>query len=298
MNIKTKKLLIPYLKKEYDVEYVEITEKNDMGEAETKEVLLHSTYKRLINDECIGVTYHYAYISLGEIGHYAATCAISDSNGRRVEGVGETNPASLATEIARKYPVQMAHKRAFDDAAMVFLGLYGNYSDSQIIPTSSNAPTSTASSASAKQEKPTKKSGATEKSEAAKPASAPAAAPNAGFQNSDSVAEPIDFAADESDDAEIVVGTLDEEPPVDASDEVSEPVVESSHDPRFDTIITFGRRKSEGLTVAQLAEKDLDSLKWVSQYANVSGDRLVQREAALAWLAAHPEALKGGESVA
>lgn len=73
-----------------------------------------------------------------EPGHYAFLCTISDKNGRRVEEIGESTADTLETVIARGYPALMAFKRAFDAAAIRFLGLPGKlYSDQQISSASS-----------------------------------------------------------------------------------------------------------------------------------------------------------------
>ena len=83
--------------------------------------------------ECIerGAQPHYNSV-VTEPGHYAFICVISDDAGRRVEGFGESLPATLDTQIAKNYPALMAAKRAFSDAALLFLGINNAYSDAQI----------------------------------------------------------------------------------------------------------------------------------------------------------------------
>ena len=83
--------------------------------------------------ECVegGVQAHYNSV-VTEPGHYAFICVISDDAGRRVEGFGESLPATLDTQIAKNYPSLMASKRAFSDAALLFLGINNAYSDAQI----------------------------------------------------------------------------------------------------------------------------------------------------------------------
>ena len=79
---------------------------------------------------------------IAEPGHYAFICTISDKNGRRVEEIGESTAETLETPIARNYPALMAFKRAFDAAAIRFLGLPGKiYSDQQISAKASAVPT-------------------------------------------------------------------------------------------------------------------------------------------------------------
>lgn len=48
-------------------------------------------------------------------------CMIWDESGRRVVGFGEAGKSNLNNEISQKYPIKMAIKRAFDDAAVHFL---------------------------------------------------------------------------------------------------------------------------------------------------------------------------------
>ena len=90
----------------------------------------------LLNSEkaqTLHTTVHYSQINTNEPRHYAFLCSISDDAGRRVEAIGEALDATLDTEIAQNYPVLMAHKRSFDDAAIKYLGLEGKvYSDQQI----------------------------------------------------------------------------------------------------------------------------------------------------------------------
>lgn len=89
----------------------------------------------LNNDLCkeLGVQVHYTHIPTVEPNHTVFLCHISDLNGRRIEAIGESTPATLTNDIAKAYPALMAYKRAFDDAAIKYLGLDGKvYSDQQI----------------------------------------------------------------------------------------------------------------------------------------------------------------------
>lgn len=83
---------------------------------------------------------HYTPV-VTELRHYAFLCCIADKYGRRIQGVGESLDATLETPIALNYPTLMAVKRAFDDAAIKFLGLPGKvYSDQQVLSGDSSAP--------------------------------------------------------------------------------------------------------------------------------------------------------------
>lgn len=48
-------------------------------------------------------------------------CIMWDEKGRRVIGLGEAGDNNLFNSVAKKYPIKMAVKRAFDDAALHFL---------------------------------------------------------------------------------------------------------------------------------------------------------------------------------
>ena len=81
----------------------------------------HETLEDIITYK-INATVHYA-LWVHDGLHNVVLCTISDANGYRMEGVGETTELSLTDTTARKYPVRMAVKRAFDHAAIRFLKL-------------------------------------------------------------------------------------------------------------------------------------------------------------------------------
>lgn len=125
------KIMFKYLGREIDVN---LTEFQDVGEAVT--IIPHDVLHDLIynSEEAAknNIQVHSA-VAVSEPGHYAFYCIINDKNGRRIEGFGESTPGTLTTEISRNYPALMANKRAFDDAAIKFLGCEGKvYSDQQI----------------------------------------------------------------------------------------------------------------------------------------------------------------------
>lgn len=124
------KINIVYLGKELDLSLSQFASGNDIIN-----IVPHAALEDIIFNDPVcnerNVQVHYTPI-VTEPGHYAFLCAISDKNGRRVEGVGESLEATLETEISRNYPTLMAVKRAFDDAAIKFLRIDKAYSDNQI----------------------------------------------------------------------------------------------------------------------------------------------------------------------
>lgn len=50
-------------------------------------------------------------------------CLIWDEEGNKAVGIGEASEDNLYNQIAKKFPIKMAVKRAFDDAALQFLML-------------------------------------------------------------------------------------------------------------------------------------------------------------------------------
>lgn len=120
-----------YLKKEIEVPTQDITSAGEditiIPHAFLEDLLLNSDMTKDLNIVC-----HFTNIATNEAGHYVFLCSISDKEGRRAEGIGESLPATLDTEIARNYPALMAYKRAFDDAAIKYFGFSGKvYTDQQ-----------------------------------------------------------------------------------------------------------------------------------------------------------------------
>lgn len=122
--------------KYFDID-IPIPEQTMMSGGEEVRIIPHAILEDILyNSESAisrNVVIHYTPITTNEARHYACLCAISDKFGRRVESVGESLDGTLDTDIARNYPTLMAYKRAFDDAAIKYLGLDGKvYSDQQI----------------------------------------------------------------------------------------------------------------------------------------------------------------------
>lgn len=126
-----------YLQKE-----IEVPAQTVLSAGEVVQIIPHDFLENFLNNDEVArefnINCHYTHIPVMEPRHYVFLCAISDKHGRRVECIGESLDETLTTEIARNYPALMAYKRAFDAAAIKYLGLEGKvYSDQQCAGTSS-----------------------------------------------------------------------------------------------------------------------------------------------------------------
>lgn len=115
---------------------IEIPDATTVSGGEEVRIIPHDTLEDVIlNSEAAAaknINVHYNPV-ITEPGHYAFMCAISDTDGRRIERLGESTLNTLTTDIAKDYPATMAFKRSFDAAAIAYLGLPGKvYSDQQI----------------------------------------------------------------------------------------------------------------------------------------------------------------------
>jgi hypothetical protein len=286
MATETVKILVPYLGKEVEVEMY------DSGDADgPRKLYAHSSLEDIINNECPGVSTHYTWIPLNEPNHYAAFCTIHDEKGRHIEGIGESKDSTLDTQISKKYPVQMAVKRAFDDAAITFLRLGNVYSDNHITPNEENSETKKA----VKAEVPAKKAPA-EPVPAAETKSAAEAKPATGAKTvaGTKTPKPVDMDEPESEPAAKTVEKKPEaapktEPETDEPNATGTPD-EADDEPAgdaspFGIVVTVGRRKSNGWTIEELAKNDIDSLKWVANTLTARDDnQKKQKEAAILWL--------------
>ncbi|NLT15963.1 MAG: hypothetical protein GXY05_16690 [Clostridiales bacterium] len=159
---------------------VEVAVTRTTVDGETKDLVCHESLEELIynSEQAAKMNFQVHYTPVvTEPGHYAFICTISDKPGRRIEAIGEALEATLETTISKNYPALMAAKRAFDDAAIKFLGLPGKtYSDQQIIE-----PGQPAAGSSAPSNKAETKAAGKDAGQKAAPASGqkPAAAPKA-----------------------------------------------------------------------------------------------------------------------
>ena len=104
---------------------IEVSTFEAMEDGETVMILSHEALENIIHNNVPAancVTYHYEKIHFAP-GHCVFSCTMSDKSGRSIQTIGEATAASLETEMAQKYPATMACKRAFDRAAIRFLGL-------------------------------------------------------------------------------------------------------------------------------------------------------------------------------
>ena len=91
-------------------------------------------------DPAMGTRVDYQVVS-ADVNHSVVICSIYDDNGRRAKELGESTPETLTTEIGAQYPTLMAAQRAFDRAAIQYLGLDGRvYSNLELNSEPSNDP--------------------------------------------------------------------------------------------------------------------------------------------------------------
>lgn len=237
------KIMFKYLDREIDID---LTEFQDGKEPVT--IIPHDVLHDLIynSEEAAqnNIQVH-SVLSFSEPGHYAYQCVINDKNGRRIEGFGESTAATLTTEIARNYPALMANKRAFDDAAIKFLGCEGKVYSDQQIDISGQQLSSAAScddySADAENDESGDISGDI----------------SDDISSADDAQEPAPKTAAKQNSAAKSTGKKAPEPAADEDD----PDLDE-----FDTtIIVCGSLKREGLSVRAAYEKKPDAIEWIAK---------------------------------
>ena len=268
-----------------------------------KKKIPHSYLADMINnhEKCKENKTHYTYrdCALHEPGHYAVVCVITDQNGRRVEGVGESATSTRKSEIAQAYPYLMACNRAFDAAAILFLGFPSGivYSDCQIegclsnetvAPVEKGAPPVTVkppAQASTRQAQTT-----AQQKVAPAPVQAPIQEPSPN--NAESIpAVTANEAPPDNNTTSVVVAEgpppttvpdasyieeMDDVPPPPAPPEApvqkadaalpvknSQPKTSGAEDP-FSYIVNAGKNKNKGWTIRELAKNDPESLIWLA----------------------------------
>ena len=87
-------------------------------------VMSHDAIEDFILNECKDTK---TELSVEHVGSslVVVKCTIMDANGRRVQALGET-VLSTASDLGKQYPASTAGNRAFDKAAVRFLGLPTN----------------------------------------------------------------------------------------------------------------------------------------------------------------------------
>lgn len=322
-----------------------------------KKIISHNELEDIIINQCKDVSFTYVPVE-----HFKAPvfiCKMYNADKTRViEAIGEGEYKSLTTEIARHFPATMAANRAFDRAAIRFLGLSGKvYSDNEIEKSSvsdtsiiedersmytpnefitdedfTGIPTDSQIAELAKAEEEivpevseiiTSSADIESEENCVEPTSV-------SDTDSDVVieddlldgCEPIedefdnifneelsdDFISDDSDNdtaeeetasqeetiTQVEQVELSNEEPIVLPDEeptVSETVkTESSEIEGADLIVALGRNKNKNITFKELAEKDIDSLKWIANYSPRFDKDKIQVETAKRML----EAMKEG----
>lgn len=261
------KIKSTYLNTELD-----IPQKEYESAGENVTIISHKTLEDLVYNsveaKAENIQAHQTLLS-SEPGHYVFLCAINDKNGRRVEGLGESQASTLLTKIAQDYPATMAFNRAFDSAAIKFFGFPSKvYSDLQIEPGSSPAPapvTETKGKADAKKEP---KKGTAAKADAAgisaevtpeEPPKESAAAPAEDVSLGDTSDNGKPFPAKENKPKTAPA----KETPAPAAVVPDAPDAEDGDE--FDkTIITVGSMKREGLSVRACYERKPEAIRWIA----------------------------------
>lgn len=130
-----------YFEKDFQVDMYERLDETEG----TLKIIKHSSLEDIIANQIDDTIYDYDIIK-ANVDHAVVKCVISNKNGRRAVGIGESLPSTLTTEISAKYPVLIASQRAFDRAAISFLNIPGKvYSDLELsdnnkAPESENPP--------------------------------------------------------------------------------------------------------------------------------------------------------------
>ena len=236
------------------------------------------------------VQYMFRDVLLGEPGHYAAICVISDKNGRRVEAIGETTDATRVTRNMKEYPLLMAYNRAFDSAALTFLGFQAGvfYSDLQIPDDPAADPQAKAAKAEPAPAKtsPAKPAAAKTAGQAPlKPDFAKAAAQVSGKATPVDTGEPPPFPSD------------DDAPPESEADDSPAETGQPAEDDPFSTIITVGMKKKMKWTVRELAEKAPESLEWIANIMEPSDKvKQEQQDVCRLWIERHGGGKAAGDA--
>jgi len=269
------KIMFKYLGRAIDVD---LTKFQDVGEAVT--IIPHDVVHDLIynSEEAAknNIQVH-SSIAVSEPGHYAFFCIINDKNGRRIEGFGEATSGTLTTEIARNYPALMANKRAFDDAAIKFLGCEGKvYSDQQIDIsgqqyTGSHDYCGDCSSDMSADETGDISGDISE--DAADDGSSPAADTHSDV--SGDISDDITSADDTEDEPASKAQPKQKTAAKSTGKKAPEPAADED-DPDLDefdtTIIVCGTLKREGLSVRAAYEKKPDAIEWIAKNLPAKND--------------------------
>ena len=92
-----------------------------------KQLVSHNSLQQIIQNQ-IPAEYQLRYDVTFEVctpSFCVAKCTMIDAKGRRIQEIGESQPDTLYTDIAKGIPATMAYNRAFDRAAISYLNLEG-----------------------------------------------------------------------------------------------------------------------------------------------------------------------------
>lgn len=248
-------------------------------ETEAGNILTHGTLEKIVLNDAPAngkpIKYHFSEPKMFEPGHFVVFCTMTgDNDSRRVEAIGEASEASLESNIARMYPVLMATQRAFDRAAIRILDFPGKaFSDSEI-------ETHAASPSTKQDSKPSGSEKATEKRKEAE--KKPTQVRETPTQTSPA---PVEKPAPKEEPA-IQEKPLQEKPV--ASEKPTEDA--PTKDDEYGVIVTMGRCKGKGYSIGQLAEVDIESLKWIAGAKARHTEDSSQIKAARKWLETHQTA--------
>ena len=111
----------------FDMDF-EVKTFESVEDGNTVNIITHEALEDIIHNqlpEKVGIRYDFTVVSALEA-HSVVQCVMSSAEPkRRIVAVGEAVPATLETAISQQYPTTMAWNRAFDRAAIKFLGFEG-----------------------------------------------------------------------------------------------------------------------------------------------------------------------------
>lgn len=116
------KFLSRYLNKEFEVASYEGQENG-----EPIQILSHEALENIVHNMApkeLKLRYDFKDMLISD-NHCVICCTFQDAEGRRIQAIGETLPATLETDIARNYPAVMAAQRAFDRCAIRYFDFPG-----------------------------------------------------------------------------------------------------------------------------------------------------------------------------
>lgn len=118
-----------YLKKEID--FTEVYASSQYGKKIP--IVYHSELESFILNDLRGKVHFDFPVIIPSPTDAVVTCSMWDSN-QKITAIGEATPKTLSSGVSENFPVTTASIRAFDRAAIRFLGLGNVHSDQEIAP--------------------------------------------------------------------------------------------------------------------------------------------------------------------